>query len=168
MVVLRSDRALFDYHIKQTVFVYPLASGRFAASNEWWVTSRSSLSQQRWASAEHGLLPGENEDIWQVKVTWGLCLYPGPENTAIKHFVITLYINAQQSGATFPPASSGCLVSLDFLLAPFQIKWVPWKSALVLLNPKEVLFSPYWQVKSVLVASVVGCRGRSDVNMRKW
>lgn len=73
---------------------------------------------------------------------------PGPENMAIKHFVITLYINAQQSsGITFPPARSGWLVALDFVLALFQIQkgsveicfgaFEPEGSALLTLLTKE-------------------------------
>lgn len=77
-------------------------------------------------AAEHWLLPGENENIWQAKVTRRLCLYkasiagPSEHCKVIKHFVIGRYINVQQSsGITFPLPPSHCvwLVSLDFLLA---------------------------------------------------
>lgn len=84
------------------------------------------------AAAEHWLLPGENENIWQSKVTRGLWLYkasiagPSEHDKVIKHFVITRYINSQQSsGITFPPLPPSqfvWLVSLDFLLALFQIQ----------------------------------------------
>lgn len=59
----------------------------------------------------------------------GLCLYkasiagPSKHCKVIKHFVITRYINSQQSsGITFPPSHSVWPVSLDFLLALFQIQ----------------------------------------------
>lgn len=95
-----------------------------------------------------------------------------PENTAIKHLVITLYINAQQSsGITFPPARSGWLVSLDFLLAPFQIQmgsvqicfgaFEPEGSALLTLLTKEESAGGfcYW---------LSGPPSHKNVQMVKW
>ena len=59
----------------------------------------------------------------------GLCLYkasnagPRAHCKVIKHFVIARYINSQQSsGITFPSFHSVWPVSLDFLLALFQIQ----------------------------------------------
>lgn len=116
------------------------------------------------AAAEHWLLPGENENVWQAKVTRGLCLYkasiagPSEHSKVIKHFVITRYINSQQSsGITFPPPTLPLCVACVTWFSPGTVsnpngvcrywKAVMWKAVGPLLNLKEKLYSPYWQVK---------------------
>lgn len=98
--------------------------------------SKSSLPPL--SSTEHWLLPGENENIWQAKVTRGLCLYkasmagPSEHCKVIKHFVITCYINSQQSsGITFPPST-----------LPLCVACVTWFSPGIVSNPNGVW--GYW------------------------
>lgn len=119
---------------------------------------------QFWAAAEHWLLPGENENIWQAKVTRGLCLYkasiagPSEHCKVIKHFVITSYINSQQSsGITFPPSHPPTLCGLCHLIFSwrcFKSKWSVWilegchvEGCGASFEPEGKLCSPYWQVK---------------------
>lgn len=109
---------------KSFVFSLKALPSTFLSSEtkEAWITSGAVF--QLWAAVERQLLPGENEDVWQAKVTRGRWLYkasiagPSEHCKVIKHFVITRYINPQQSsGIIFPllrPSRSVWPVSLDF------------------------------------------------------